>query len=104
MPRRREVDEGGAREEIPARVGYPQRDKLAWRQANALITLAMLGQADPLWPAMKRSPDHRVRSYLLGDGAPGPGLQDPDRPALRGAGSLDPLRWCWPSAIILTMS
>jgi formylglycine-generating enzyme required for sulfatase activity len=49
----------------PLQSTYAQRDKLAGRQANALITLAMLGQSDPLWPALKHSPDPRVRSYLI---------------------------------------
>ena len=42
-----------------------QKDKLASRQANALITLAMLGQTDPLWPALRHGIDPRLRTYLI---------------------------------------
>ena len=49
----------------PLRSIYKQKDELAGRQANALITLAMLGQTDRLWPALRTGPDPRLRSYLI---------------------------------------
>jgi len=49
----------------PLKSVYKQKDELAGRQANALITLAMLGQKDPLWPALRHGPDPRLRTYLI---------------------------------------
>ena len=44
---------------------YTQREILAARKANALITLARLGETDALWPALRQAPDPRVRTYLI---------------------------------------
>ncbi len=49
----------------PLKSIYKQKDELAGRQANALITLAMLGQTDRLWPALRQSPEPRLRTYLI---------------------------------------
>ncbi len=53
-----------------ARVAPPlgssaQKDILAGRQANALITLALLGESKLLWPALGKSDDPRLRTYLI---------------------------------------
>jgi formylglycine-generating enzyme required for sulfatase activity len=45
------------------------KEKLAKRQANAAVALLRLGQADKVWPLLKRDPDRaddcRLRSYLI---------------------------------------
>jgi eukaryotic-like serine/threonine-protein kinase len=45
-----------------------KREKLAKRQANAAVALLKMGQAEKVWPLLKRSKepdDPRVRSYLI---------------------------------------
>jgi len=44
---------------------YTEMEMLAARKANALITLAHLGETDSLWPALRHGPDPRVRTYLI---------------------------------------
>jgi formylglycine-generating enzyme required for sulfatase activity len=44
---------------------FAQKDKLASRQTNALITLALLGQPESLWPSLRHAPDPRRRTYLI---------------------------------------
>jgi len=41
------------------------KDKLASRQANAVIALMRLGSAESLWPLLQSSPDCRLRSFLI---------------------------------------
>ena len=57
------------REELarPPRTGgdYAGHQILAARKANALITLAHLGETDSLWPALKHGPDPHIRTYLI---------------------------------------
>jgi formylglycine-generating enzyme required for sulfatase activity len=50
---------------VPAGANYPTRESAAARQANALITLAHLGETASLWPALKHGPDPRLRTYLI---------------------------------------
>ncbi len=42
-----------------------QRDHIASRQANAVITLFQLGDTEHLWPALENQPDARLRSFLI---------------------------------------
>jgi formylglycine-generating enzyme required for sulfatase activity len=57
------------REELarPSQSGgdYTETETLAARKANALITLAHLGETDSLGPALRHGPDPRVRTYLI---------------------------------------
>jgi formylglycine-generating enzyme required for sulfatase activity len=61
--------EPAASRAVPARPAspgdYARLDATAGKRANALITLALLDQPEPLWQALKHSPDPRVRSYLI---------------------------------------
>jgi formylglycine-generating enzyme required for sulfatase activity len=40
-------------------------DALAFRQANAAVTLLKLGRAAPVWPLLHSGPAPRLRSYLI---------------------------------------
>jgi eukaryotic-like serine/threonine-protein kinase len=42
-----------------------ETDNLSKRQANAAITLFLLGHPDNVWPLLKHSPDPGMRSYLI---------------------------------------
>jgi serine/threonine protein kinase/formylglycine-generating enzyme required for sulfatase activity len=44
-----------------------KREKLAKRQANAAVALLRMGQAEKVWPLLRRTPpdDPRLRSYLI---------------------------------------
>lgn len=41
------------------------KDELASRQANAAIALMRLGNATPVWPLLRASPEPRLRTYLI---------------------------------------
>ena len=42
-----------------------RKDEVASRQAEAAITLAVLGDSEPLWPLLSHSPDPRLRAWLI---------------------------------------
>lgn len=46
-------------------VPHDVHDALARRQANAAITLARLGQPEPLWPLLRHQPNPSLRSHLI---------------------------------------
>jgi formylglycine-generating enzyme required for sulfatase activity len=41
-----------------------EKDRLAFRQANAAVTLLHLGEPEPAWPLLRHSPDPSRRTYL----------------------------------------
>jgi formylglycine-generating enzyme required for sulfatase activity len=49
---------------LPA-VPDTDKEKRALRQASAGVALLRLGQADRVWPLLRRRPDPRTRSYLI---------------------------------------
>jgi formylglycine-generating enzyme required for sulfatase activity len=74
-------------------VGEDEKDRLAWRQARALVVLAQLLGRDALWPPLRLTPEPRVRSILINRmrawGIPAHWLVDrlgeePDQSARRG--------------------
>ena len=50
---------------IPMDALEDEKDRLARRQANAILMLLKLGEEDLLWPPLCHSPDPRVRSFLI---------------------------------------
>jgi serine/threonine protein kinase/formylglycine-generating enzyme required for sulfatase activity len=50
---------------LPPEAKEDEKEKLARRQANAGVALLRLGRAEPVWPLLQHSPDHRARSYLI---------------------------------------
>ncbi len=48
----------------------PQDDRIAQRKARAAIALLRLFKPENVWPLFKRTPDERVRSYLIHWSAP----------------------------------
>jgi formylglycine-generating enzyme required for sulfatase activity len=49
----------------PPGASHARRDEWAGRRANAVATLARVGETGPLGPALRHAADPRVRSYLL---------------------------------------
>ncbi len=42
-----------------------EQDRIAGRQANAVIALLRLGETESLWPLLESRPDSRLRSFLI---------------------------------------
>ena len=56
---------GTVKKPLDAEKNDADKETLAKRQANAAMALLRLGQADPVWPLLRHSPDPRARSYLI---------------------------------------
>jgi formylglycine-generating enzyme required for sulfatase activity len=54
----------------PAQASDAERDALAYRQANAAVTLLHLGAAEPAWPLLQHSSDPSRRTWLVHGLAP----------------------------------
>ena len=50
---------------IPADASEDDKDRLASRQANAILLLHEMGNDEPLWPALEQRADPRLRSFLI---------------------------------------
>jgi eukaryotic-like serine/threonine-protein kinase len=50
---------------LPDGASEDQKERLAKRQANAAIAMLELGAPGEVWPRLDRSPDPRVRSYII---------------------------------------
>ncbi len=46
-------------------VSDQEQDRVASRQANAVIALLQLGEPESLWPLLESKPDSRLRSFLI---------------------------------------
>jgi formylglycine-generating enzyme required for sulfatase activity/tRNA A-37 threonylcarbamoyl transferase component Bud32 len=49
---------------VPEKAADADKDRLAFRQANAAVTCLHLGEARPVWPLLIHSPDPSRRTYL----------------------------------------
>jgi formylglycine-generating enzyme required for sulfatase activity/serine/threonine protein kinase len=50
--------------EVPEKAPDEHKDRLAFRQANAAVTLLHLGESQRVWPLLKHTPDPSRRTYL----------------------------------------
>jgi formylglycine-generating enzyme required for sulfatase activity len=50
---------------IPADASEDEKDRLARRQANAILLLRESGDVEYLWPSLRHSSDSRLRSFLV---------------------------------------
>jgi formylglycine-generating enzyme required for sulfatase activity/tRNA A-37 threonylcarbamoyl transferase component Bud32 len=54
-----------AKSSIPTEATEDEKDRLARRQANAILLLRQFGEDQLLWPALRHVPDPRIRSFLI---------------------------------------
>jgi eukaryotic-like serine/threonine-protein kinase len=54
-----------AKVSIPADATEEEKDRMARRQANAILLLRESGEDQFLWPALRHGPDPRLRSFLI---------------------------------------